>query len=458
MSFLISISHAFLNIFAGGRSNTKVYLFFIYFAILILLTFIFKNKKISKNVKDFSKYTFFVSLIIGHILGAAVFLNYADQYGFDANDFTLTFNNGEVSSSQLSHNHVLKGSVGMILNLFSKGSYENIDAGLPFVGLIPNYILWLGLILILIATISSLIFFTALISEKTDRTKKTVFLIGFALATFSLLKAIADGGILLANSLPILAVLLFGVCENKRQYKFLAFIIFLYLIWTAIAWKNFFFEENYQLTIHLISGITPFAVLMIIFLLEKYAYKRATYLFGILVIFAAMSHSMYKEISDLSKYRNYVATNGIVGLYEQPNEVPGELKSTLGNLNFYKIEISVSVDDVIKQYNLLDNIYPVAVPWKTCVPTSFGDSYTFSLNIKSNQVEDPKIIGQNMDRSKLSQFNNVKIEFLEEVDGIAKYDVFVNIKPCLPRHLNVMQELLKNQFAEPFFVYNIEKK
>ncbi len=458
MSSLLKIISAFISVFANGRSETKVYLFFIYFSVLILLALIFKNKKISKKVKNISKHTFFISMIFGHILGAVVFLNYADRYGFDANDFVLTFNNEEISSSQLSHNHVFKGSVGVVLNVFNKGVYENIDAGLPFVGLIPEYFLWIGLALILVATISCLIYFSALISDKISPVKKSFFLLGFALATLPLLKSIADGGIFLASILPIFAALLFGISDNKKQIKFPAIIVFIYLIWTAIAWKNFFFEENYQLTAHLLSGIIPFTVLMIIFSLEKFAVKRTTYLFGVLVICLTVFYPMYNEISELSKYLNHNSTGGTVGLYETSDESPGELKSTLGNMDFYNIKKGFSIGEIIEKYNLLDNIYPVAVPWKTCVPTSFGDIYTFSLNIESDQVADLKKIEQEINRNKISQFNKTEIRFIEEVSGIAKYIVLVNIKPCLPRHLNIIQEFLKGYFNEPFFVYNIRKR
>ncbi len=450
MSYIISISHALLDIFAGGRSNVKVYLFFVYFAVLFLITFLVK-RNLSEKTKKISQYLFLSTIIAGHILGSIVFLNFAHQYGFEKNDFVLTFNNGEVSSSQLSHNHVLKGSVGLGLNHFDSGKFENIDAGLPFVGIIPGYILWVGIILVLLAAFSSLVFFATLISQRTNLSKKVIFLVAFAFAAFPLIKAISDGGLFLSNTLPILAALFYGIYNSKNGKKLCVITSALYVAWTIIAWKYFFFEEDYQLKAHILASIIPFTILMTLFVVEKHATRRVSYLLGIVLVLSIIYYPMYTELSTISKYREHKAVGGIVALYSTPTDFPGTFKSSLGGLNFYEINENILVDDVINKYYLLDNIYPVAVPWKTCIPTTFGDEYTFSVNVKSDQVIDLE------NKIKLSQFNKTEVKFVEEKDGISKYDAAVTIKPCLPRHLNVMQEYLKSKFVEPFFVYNINK-
>jgi len=309
----------------------------------------------------------------------------------------------------------------------------------------------------LLVSISSLAFFVLTVQEKGILSKKIFYLIAFGLSSFSLIKTIPDGGLFLPNSLPILAAFVYGISDDKTKYKKatrLCFgIIGVYVAWVAIAWSIDLFREFYQLREYLLSGAIPFAVIMILFWLEKHANSRKKYAIGIILILLFISYPTYKEMSNLLNYMNIRARDGIVALYENPENVAGNIfgppESSLGQLDFYVINRKLlSVGDIIRRYGLLNNIYPVAVPWKTCIPTTFGDSYSFSLNTTSARLENnvmPK------------QFNRADIKFVEEINGMLKYDISIVIKPCFPRHLNVIQEYLKSQFSQPFFVYNIDK-
>ncbi|HRY31248.1 MAG TPA: hypothetical protein P5328_02560 [Candidatus Paceibacterota bacterium] len=453
MYYLLLISHALLNNFAGGRSNSKVYLFFIFLIVLIFLA-VFVNRS-NKKVEKISKYLLFLSLVIGFVLGAAAFLSFAGDFGFEWNDFVLTFNNGEISSSQLTHNHILKGSLAVVGGPLGYNYFENMDMGTPFVGLIPNWILWLGLMCVAVATISALLFFATTVSQKETPARKILYTAAFSLVVFSLIKSIPDGGVFLSNTLPMVAAFLYGIYRGKKGIVACSGVIVVYFIWTAFAWNRIFFHEWYQLKIYLLSGLISFVAIGVLFFLEKHMTNgRRAVLAGAFAVLLVTFYPTYQELMGTMKYLNTNAINGMVALYDEPDELFWEKKSSLGNLNFYEIQSGISIGEIVRKYDLLDNIYPVAVPWKTCVPVDLrGDEYAFSINTPAGNAADLENLKAALDR----QLNKADIKFVEEKNGIVIYSAALNIKPCLPRHLNVIEEFLKTKFKEPFFVYNIEK-
>ncbi len=432
---MLDFLHALVNVFAPGRSNSKIYLLSICL-VCFGLFFIYRKNKPQQYEK--AEKTFFLSLMAGLLLGLVIFIFFFVQHHIPINDFVVIFNQQEISSTKLIHNHFLKGSIGLIMQNFSNGQFENMDAGLPFLNLIPNILIWLGLVLIMLSLGSVIIMIK---TEKKDRRKwqNILYILAFTILTFSLIKNVPDGGIFSAETLPLLFIALIFISHKAKESKkrLAGSVFFLYLV-TAVCLISFnFFPTIIDFIHYLKSGFTAAWTLGIMFYLsEKSTLKRIDYLLIILTLLI-LSKPIIVELRELKDYTQKSAKDGIVALYHPPHQNL-EMIGKINQLNFYKIDLPISIKDIANNEKLLDSIYPVAVPWLTCQPNSNLDIYNFTVQAeRKNETFTSKfLIGE------INQQNDT-------------YSVTIKIKPCLPRHLNIINEYLQTNFKEPIIIYNL---
>jgi hypothetical protein len=441
--------HALVNIFAGGRSYTKVYLFLTFLVVLFVISICVKtsNKKLAQTARS----VLIAFLLIGHLLGLTLFFYFTNQFNFQSNDFILTFNNNEISSTQLTHNHLLKGSIGLTLSYLGMGYFESIDAGLPFVGLVPAILLWLGVITVLLCGVVSIAYFRYTISDRSNIRKKVFYTLAFGLSSFSLIKSIVDGGIFSTVAIPISIAMLYGIYDWKKRGGLLLIPSVGYMLCAFILWKNNFLPgADNSIPSYLIAGFIPSISIYILFYIEKQESPKRLHHLLLFFLAILLSWPIYTNLSGINDYRNLNAEGGIVALYDEGTQTENHVNS-IGKLNFYKIDSESTVGHITDEHGLLTSIYPVAIPWRTCVPTGAGETYSFTLLAKNMFADkiyenDKKII------------NRIDVSLTESSNGFFRYNLSITLEPCTPRHLNVIQEFLKTKLNEPFFMYNITQK
>jgi hypothetical protein len=444
LEFIGIFSHAFVDIFAGGRSDIKVYLFPIF--LLILAGIIFCVRKDYSSHSRIAVRIFWSCLVTGYIVGLALFIFFCTQYDLRFRDFLMTINGGEISSTQINHNHVLKGSFGLVLLSIGQKFFENLDAGTAFVDLIPNWALIMGFILIVICVLSTIALFMSTIHSKTSQRQKIFYSLAYAIGFFSLLKSVPDGGIFSAVTLPVLAAVIFGLSPTRKNAVISITLMVTYLLCVWIQLSTDIFLTTTDAFKFAVQGATACALVSLLFHLSSV--EKIKRIDVLLVIFVAIliGQSIYTEVSKTYEYRRLSARGGIIALYTDP--IQGEnLIYKIGELSFYRIENDVSVSQLVRTHGLLDNIYPVAIPWSTCIPKDRQDLYRF--NVTGPQE-------YHMGQGQVPASIMVKPQGMSG-QGWFVYQVTITVKPCMPRHVNLIEEILRQNFGDTLIVSKLEQ-
>ena len=449
---LYDFLHVLVNSFAGGRSGVKVVLFFCYIS---LLGFIALAPKLEKLSFKLTLRLAYISTIGALLLSAIAQTHFSYQYNLDQKDIAVVFNLGEISSTRLLHNHTFKGIIGSILNIFGKGTYENIDAGLPFVGIIPAFYFKIGGILFLTSIVSHLLYFKKIFPYKVDSWRNILFIIIYGICSFTLLKNIIDGGIFNYETgacIIVLGILLGSNSMWAKRYALSGLSIYL-LIYTYFLYIGAFTSTiQYVLTlVHLLAITSILAVLSWI-----YASKNITRLQILLVAFTLLLIvPSFETDLDITNYRHIIIpkdTGAIVGMYKEKNNAQYKHLVDIGNLHLYHFfpgSQTTKVASILQNNNLLDNLNPVSVPWLDCFPQGKITTYSFTLLSKNKLGKDAYL---NKD------FLYIKADPIPKIDqnNWESYKIHATIKPCLPRHVNILEEGLKQMGTETFILTNFE--
>ncbi|MFH1046711.1 MAG: hypothetical protein V1738_00245 [Patescibacteria group bacterium] len=450
---VFSLCHAVVNIFAGGRSVSKTWLFLAYVPLLLVVSLLVRERIQLKLRRCRSVLIAFFAG--GLTLNLVSYIMFIRRFGLSARDWVLVFSAGEMSSVGLLHNHVLKGSVGIVLSWFGFEQIENMDAGQAYLALLPHWLFWLGTAMTAAALL--LVALDYLFAWTDDR--RQYDLAGttlYAILTFCLVKNMIDGGLFNPEAVVGLAFFL-AISYPRRSTKILAAIAILsYVVLLVLFQLIGFFAPSNQTWNGLMSvliGLVAYALLL------APLYHRSILgrwnRTGILLAVLAVSFLITAIASDLKTVR-YGFTRiddydwAIVGLYDTVTAPQYEEYGRVGDLMFYKLtpDQPTTAAEVMSQHQLLDNFYPLAFPYRDCFPHGLNQIYEFTL-ITSQQLD---ITGWENQLVSI-----VQAEHLGNESGRNRYLVKLAIRPCIPRSINVVQEVLKELGAEPAIVLNIQR-
>ena len=226
----LDLTHSFINIFIGGRSDIKVLFFIAYLLVLAFLYLVFKKKTFRK----FSWLIPAISLSLMYIYG--LLLQFAFTLVnriFVVKPFILG-SNGELSSSRLWHSHIAKGIIGQIFYLFNRTDLPNMDAGGAYVGFFPTWFFLLGAIILMVLIFLAVWYFISsfkIYLEDKNIRPKIFLIIGYAIASFSLIEASIDGGIFVRGCL--ISVLFVFLLNWRARGKKIS--IYYYLVSSVIC-------------------------------------------------------------------------------------------------------------------------------------------------------------------------------------------------------------------------------
>lgn len=450
-SFGNEIFHSIINIFAGGRSTVKVYLFFAFIIGLCLIALLplnrlrVRNSFIISSVITALSYGFFLLLFFYHQIGTGIWV------------FVATFNNSEISTTTLNHNHLMKGVVGLLLRSQDSAVQEKVDTGMAYINIIPDPLLWIGALLAATSIIFLVIKFKEIFNEQVKW--PIVFVILYSIISFSLVKNIFDGGILNKETPVALSALLFILyllSQKTRKWDVANILlrispIILYLLVMLFFWWQKFIllsELKYNLFQVIFFGTL---IVTMLYAHHKQKIDRLLILLSILsltFLYIPISNTINNYLANNTKFSN---KETYIGLLSNEAHPTFRLVDKIGDLKMYEFSPSqpITMASLYDKYQLLDNITPVTVPWENCLPSSFPSEAKFTLI--SKEVID-------ITRTTSHHFGNLnKIVQLDRKNGNYQYDVTAHINNCAPRQLNIIEHLVKERGGKTFFMLNLEE-
>lgn len=448
--------HIVVNIFAGGRSLVKTWLFLVYLISLFVLIY-FSKLKSNRSVNLKQKNFLLCMVIFGYFLNLAGFCIYIFKNHLKINDSILAFANGEVSSTSLLHNHILKGVFGFIFNLFGVRNLENVDAGFVFNDKIfaPIFIL-AGLTLIFLLFI--FLYYFWLEFKNQHGRKKIFYFIFYAVITFSLMKNIFDGGLFDREAIVSLVFfILFLFPERRRKrYIMVSVLLFYILVNLFLCFFNFFdrFHQPYQFFVSNLDSTFIYVFCLLALYLLIFRKNKFGKIEEIIIVSAGICFlsSFFVGYSIVNYRHKFIDKNniGILAAYENIDDIDYKKFGHVGKLNFYKIDPieQIEVGKVVDKYKILDNFYPITFPYQNCFPHGLPTVYKYDL-----------MIWQKIDVSKWqSDFVRFDKFFLKNQNGDNHiYEINMSIEPCLPRHINIIQEVFGNLGVNNFLIVNLNE-
>lgn len=442
-----SFFQSIVDIFAGGRSTSKAIVFFIFLALLYGIFLLQKNRKIFVVRKpDLKKILLWMIGILG-VLGFCMFVFFTKQNNLPLDRCIATFNNSEISSTCISHNHVAKGAIGIGLKALGINSFESVDAGHAFLELIPS-IYFIIYLLLLIVTVSIVIFI--FIQEDFELKNRLLYIPLYGALTFGTIEHIFDGG--LGDPRTIVLYTLLGLFFYKVNGKYTkiflygAFVVSLFLYFLYVGYGLMAdADSKKRIILSLLAYISIFVV-PLLFLFRKIQVKKINILY-ILIILGILP--FLTQIQSVASYRkiSFDQDIGYIALYKK-EPLLKEI-DVVGDLSLYEIDQRAgnTIGSVVDSYEVLDNILPVSVFWKTCIPSGKPAGYSFTLYSKENM---PK-----------KSFSSKKtyLSVTPKIDTHSNtYTGILYTDPCVPRILNILEESIQELGVTTFFITDIKTK
>ncbi len=431
---ILNIIHSFVNIFAGGRSDIKVYLFFIYLVFFSLLYLLCKDK-------DFKilKWRYFIfSVIAVYVYGLFLHIYFLISNHLSLTSFVITGNNGEISSSILWHSHIAKAIFGQVYSFFGQSYLPTMDAGNAYLGLIPSYVLLLGLVLFVAILVQVLLYFLtsfkSLLKNKNNR-QKVFLIIGYIILSFSLIKTSIDGGVFNPSfGIGIIFIILFCIRlkgRNINNYYYMISLVCVILLFMSQYIDTFQYGNGQN-----IAAIAVFILLYLFILYFTEEKIRIQFIIPIFILFMAGWWMAGSRDLDIYRYSKILLQNG--------QQVLAYNRNKLGVEKIY-INQEESIAKLSKQLNKNVTYLPITVPGVTCMEKGRSQEVSFSL-IALNPIKKDSFIHSPYIKIK----NSPSIIFGKNW----KTEVVVSMDPCLPEPLSVLDGEFKKNNINTYLLVN----
>lgn len=442
--------HELVNIFAGGRSSVKIFLFFGFIVMLCLAALLNKsNIRINKKVV-------LGLLCLTYAYGLALHLYFIKKLGLSITDFVISFNNQEISSSTLTHTHVMKGVMALVLQWLRIGSQENADTGLAFLNLVHPLLFVVGIVIILLSIGYLIALFLELFNAYKERVDKwgIIFILLYGITSFSLIKNFLDGGILNRETLFSVSALLFIIFPIKslRAQKTAA----LYRLSPVIAYILLLTLINFHTQVplakqwsQLFQALTYGSILgSLIYLYSVKRFSRPGVLLIIMCALLLYWPITHAKNSYISNNKSLQGDSAYVGLLNPTQAKDYTLYEKIGGLYIYEYTPSkaYSVQELLEQNELLDNLNPVKIPWHNCLP--MGEYQINSFELISKQPIPSEQLS--------NKFINIRLADESRSGDFYRYQGSMAMKPCTPRPINVLEHTVLQTGVKTFFVTNFK--
>ena len=420
-NMFLTLINSFVNIFDSGRSEIKIALFFIYILLLTAVYFLFRKKPLKKY--SWKYFGFGVLLMYLYGLGLQIFYTINNSIGLF--NYFNTGGNNEFASSSLWHSHIAKGSIGLIAYFFGKEKFQNTDAGIAYLGQIPNEVFFIGAIILLFIICAALFYFITsfrLFLKNKNKRQKITLIIGYAICSFSLIGGSVDGGIFTRNFLvSSLVVIIFYLREKGKDIK--NFYPVAILISGLLLCSGLFFTNlSYTNTIN----IYYFACLLILYSILLYISEKVIkkpLLILLVTIFLISWWASSLRDRDIYSYSNTLISKGdTVYTYNTVNNnietFVADRNESIGELSSF-LEKNISYAPVYVDGLTCKKKNPATIINLTLISRQSVDNVNFK-NFSFVRLEKGKtvLVGKNFKTNLTFYINQCTPEMYSVINGV----------------------------------------
>jgi hypothetical protein len=262
-----------------------------------------------------------------------------------------------------------------------------------------------------------------------------------------------DGGVFHPDAIVSLTTILFTnyVLVNTEKIK-LSFskmrIQVGILVLTVIASLFVFGHFSYQ-------AMTSYLYILLIstLLFLYFRIYEVRHLAVIFIIFSFFTSSLDRDIFSYEKSEIEKNTPVYTFSYRPPSgifQIEKETKIGNGVLYTTSSQKNTTVDELAKNIGSMTNIYPITIPWQTCIPSGERDIVSLNIHTK-NSI--PDSLFKNIHTSSV----NFKLKVINKNGNWYDTSVDAEIEPCTPRVLNVLDETIKESIGDTtYFLSNLK--
>jgi hypothetical protein len=451
-AFLVLIQAA-IDVITPGRSHVKLFLCLSYLIVLLFLARKAQSgKTLQRGERTFAKTV--ISLIaIGYLFNVISYFWFLLKYHFAVTDFIITVNNGELSSGKFTHNHVLKGAIGLFAQWYRHGIYPLADAGTAFVGLLPSWFFVTTALLFICMVIACVYYFYISFTKYSKTTLSALFyIISYWLTTFILLKGILDGGLFDFSTLPaflMLNILLFGWPRRKVFLFVMVTLIELILAGYAIIYKTYSSDEfgyTYFVFEYFLVMVILLAPVCVLFRPKRDYITALIVLAGVTALAGGMGINFFGTRGvEVYRDQKIPALGATVATYKHIFKKNYTLIDSIGKLNIYRLvpDSSITVGDVIDENELLTSYSPVWPLSEGCVAYPILQYKMVLTTIEPFTPTGTALIP------------SASLSLISVKDHIYKYDVTLRLPSCYPEQMNQFGEYFSSQNLKTFFITQV---
>lgn len=447
---IADVAQSLINIFAPGRSYAKVYLYIGYVLACIAIACVWSKKnRVQHNVRASALLLW--GFIGGLALNCMSFFWYIVRTGHSWDEYIVLFANNEISSTEFTHNHVFKGSIGIVFQLIRGGAFTTLDPGVAYVGQLPTFFFALGLAWFVVMVASTLYcFYTNFPSVDFGVKKFLLYVALYTATTFVLLRNLLDGGLFDFATLPAL-VFLTLLLTSYRNRKGLIAVASLSMLAVVLHYAPYNIS-GLQSYVYRSLAVTLLFSTLYFFLINTLVVqhqKRLRVLVGIL-FFAVCIGALNRGFGMLQYRHTAITPEGAV--IATHNDLSNNSRFTqtgsIGDLRFYMFAYATTspatVGGLVDVSGFLDNHEPVTLPWVKCMPIDGAYRQSFIVTMRAPWTPTDHELVQVVEHIPL-----------ENTDDRYRYAVTLSMNPCLPLPQNIVQQFMKTQGIEEFAVTRI---
>lgn len=448
----MEIVHFVINIFASGRSEIKVYLFLIYCISLFALYFLYPYFK--KPVRP-HLILLYASLSFIFIVGIVLQIKLTSDLGVGITDSVIVYRNNELSTSALSHVHVMKGSMGIILSLFGNGVYRSLDGGTAYLGLFPSILYIAGVAALLLAIIGFFFLYLHTCNKFPERSK-LLYIFTFSIFSFSIVKNSIDGGLLNGETIPALIGLYLITRQKSKEQSFAPF---LYLCMLAIVLPLLQLAEIPGISVLTLPRFIAMTSLVVLLSYFNIFTKRN--IFVSCIILLASLYGIYRG-TELNRvilmYADLELKAGTqVFVYTKENILHNTLRKefAIGELNVYEgvLDTKTTILDLAGLAKTPTNFYPVAVPELTCSLEEQNIPGEFVVHLKKDLSDDQKADILN-DTHTFFRVTKI-VEQTNTNTSYFSYKIYISRNPCSTRLLELIEQFFIKHGVREMYITHI---
>lgn len=327
----------------------------------------------------------------------------------------------EISSSTLTHIHEAKGAVGFLLSKFGIDQLQTVDAGGAYLGLFPGW--WLlvgGLLLIssIIFAFISILNFSALYRTG-DKLKNTLFIFGYAVLSFSLVKTAIDGGIFSPVLLAIgLGIFIFSFMQKQKNNQVILLGVFAISIIGLLA---VLLTPQWTVRLLPIQCIATLTLLTSILIYVFGTPKRIYLGISVVLFLIAWWMASFRDQSIFRYGKTTIDKGQSYLFYDSTSHTAKRIMS----------EQDFTIRDITRLQNKNLSYAPVSVPGKTCSENSLPQFINVLVKTKSplNTIQTPHL--------------NIVIKAQTHNGSWWDNNVLMMAPSCTPEVLTVIDDTLK---------------